>query len=364
MRLSPTLTYYFGRIFALTTATTMAGLVALVFTLDLIELLRRSANKESATFGRVLELAFLKLPSMMETMLPFAFLIGAMLVFTKLTRTGELVVARAAGVSVWQFLLPALALALIVGVLRPTLFNPISALLSDKYEFVEAEVLSRRAKLTAIADDGLWIRERAGDKISVLHAGGVQPSSATFKPIVVYLFTNEDQFDGRIDAASATLSAGNWVLKDARLTATNGKVTNHAEMFFETDLTLDNLQDSFVSPQSIGFWKLPGFIATLEKAGFSANRHQLHLHRLMSSPLLLCAMVLMAAVFSLRLFRQGGGVARTAVCLLFAFLFYFLSDIIYALGLSLQLPVVLAAWTPAVVVILIGSAGLLHLEDG
>ena len=364
MRLSSTLTAYFGRIFALTTAGTMAALVGVVFTLDLVELLRRSANKESATLGRVLELALLKLPAMMETMLPFAFLIGSMLAFTKLTRTGELVVARAAGVSVWQFLLPALALALIVGILRPTLFNPITAVLSDKYEFVEAEILTGRPKLTAIADGGLWIRERAGERISVLHAGGIEKSSMTFKPVVVYLFAGEDQFDGRIDAASATLGAGKWILNDARVTATNGKITDQTEMIFETDLTLENLQDSLVSPQAIGFWQLPGFIATLEKAGFSANRHRLHFHRLLASPLLLSAMVLMAAVFSLRLFRQGGVMIRTAVCLLFAFVFYFLSDIIYALGLSTQLPEILAAWTPAAVVTLIGFSGLLHLEDG
>jgi lipopolysaccharide export system permease protein len=46
------------------------------------------------------------------------------------------------------------------------------------------------------------------------------------------------------------------------------------------------------------------------------------------------------------------------------FVFYFFSKVVYALGLSATLPVVLAAWTPATVTGLVGLAALFHLEDG
>jgi lipopolysaccharide export system permease protein len=41
-----------------------------------------------------------------------------------------------------------------------------------------------------------------------------------------------------------------------------------------------------------------------------------------------------------------------------------MSDLVYALGLSTRVPIVLAAWAPAVVSSLLGVALLLHLEDG
>jgi lipopolysaccharide export system permease protein len=46
------------------------------------------------------------------------------------------------------------------------------------------------------------------------------------------------------------------------------------------------------------------------------------------------------------------------------FLLYFLSDVVYALGLSTRIPVALAAWAPAGVCLLIGTSLLLHLEEG
>ena len=46
------------------------------------------------------------------------------------------------------------------------------------------------------------------------------------------------------------------------------------------------------------------------------------------------------------------------------FLLYFLSNFVFALGLSAKIPVILAGWAPAGVSLMLGTAMLLHLEDG
>ncbi|NIQ97401.1 MAG: LptF/LptG family permease, partial [Desulfuromonadales bacterium] len=71
-----------------------------------VELMRRAASREEASLGIVLEMALVKLPLMAQQLVPFAVLFAGMFTFWRLTRNQELVVARGAGVSVWQFLLP------------------------------------------------------------------------------------------------------------------------------------------------------------------------------------------------------------------------------------------------------------------
>ena len=102
----------------------------------------------------------------------------------------------------------------------------------------------------------------------------------------------------------------------------------------------------------------------LARAGFTAVRHRLYWHTLLASPFLMCAMVLIAATFTLRHTRQGGGTAVIGAGVLTGFVLYFFSDIVFALGLSDSIPVTLAAWTPSGVATLLGLATLLHLEDG
>jgi lipopolysaccharide export system permease protein len=114
----------------------------------------------------------------------------------------------------------------------------------------------------------------------------------------------------------------------------------------------------------MSFWDLPGFIGLLEQSGFPAQRHRLHFNVLLARPFLLCAMVLVAATFSLRMQRRGGATLMIVGGVVAGFLLYFLSDIIFALGLSAKVPVTLAAWTPTGVSLIFGASMLLHLEDG
>ena len=72
--------------------------------------------------------------------------------------------------------------------------------------------------------------------------------------------------------------------------------------------------------------------------------------------------MLLAATFSLRPVRRGGAGLAVVCGVATGFLLYFVSDVVSALGVSGRVPVVLAAWSPAVVSCLLGTAMLFHLE--
>ena len=131
-----------------------------------------------------------------------------------------------------------------------------------------------------------------------------------------------------------------------------------------TDLTGHRIQDSFAAPETLSFWDLPSFVRELEAVGFSAREHRLYWHGLLALPLLLSAMLLIGTTSSLRLVRRGGTGLLITAGLATGFVFYILSDVVFAIGLSGRLPAVLAAWTPAGIAVLLGCTTLLHLEDG
>lgn len=75
-------------------------------------------------------------------------------------------------------------------------------------------------------------------------------------------------------------------------------------------------------------------------------------------------MILIAAVFSLRLPRRGGVMLLIVTGVITGFLMHFFTNLIYAFGQSGEIPVILAAWAPAMIALMIGGGLLLHLEDG
>src|SRR6516165_10887418 len=174
MQLAKTFSAYIARQFFAWFCGVFAAMVIITFLLDYIELIRRGGARLQATLGLLLGMAALKLPHTAQEVLPFAILFGTMLAFWRLTRNNELVVARAAGVSVWQFLTPALLVALLVGVIFVTGFNPIASLMEAAYEKLESRILRQSSDQLSLSNSGLWLRQsdQAGNQI-VIHAGRI-----------------------------------------------------------------------------------------------------------------------------------------------------------------------------------------------
>lgn len=364
MRVSWTLSAYLGRQFLVSVGVALLGLGTLVLLLDLIELLRR-ASGENIGLGIVFSMAMLNLPTLLQEILPFAALFGGMFAFARLTRTNELVVARAAGISVWQFMLPAFVITFLAGSFIVTVFNPFAALMADRHEVLEARHLQGRPTLLSVTRNGLWFRHATDTGHAVIHARAISQQGVELQDVIIIEQEGaSDTYVMRVDAKTAVLRDGYWEMTDATVSPVEGRPERHQSYRRPTTLTLEQMQDSFASPETISFWSLPRFIQLLTDSGFAAVKHRLHWHSILAMPLLLLAMVLIAATFSLRLTRRGGTGLLIAGGVLAAFLFFVLSDVVQAFGLSGKIPAVMAAWTPAGVCTLIGLALMFHLEDG
>jgi lipopolysaccharide export system permease protein len=366
VRLSTTMSLYIGRQFTASFFAIFAILLSLILLVDMIELLRRAASKPNVDFSMVLEMAILKLPHMGQQLFPFAVLFGGMAAFWRLTRNNELVISRAAGVSAWQFMLPVLVLAFAFGAAKVMLFNPLASATLARFERIEAAAFKGQVSFLAISSSGLWLRQSDGIDQSVVHARNVlqQGSEVELTAVNVFIYKGAHKFTKRIDAANAILEDGFWHMRDVWVHEPDIPSAHEDEFWLETDLTLGSIQDNFAPPETMSFWDLPAFIDDLEGSGFSAVRHRLHWHTLLAAPLLMCAMVLIAATFTLRQSRRGGTIYVISGGVLTGFILYFFSDVVFALGLSDSIPVTLAAWTPSGVTTLLGLAMLLHLEDG
>jgi lipopolysaccharide export system permease protein len=368
VQLARTLSAYIARQFFTWFCGAFGAMISVTFLADYVELLRRGGTRPQATWGVLLEMAALKLPHTAQDVMPFAILFGTMLAFWRLTRSNELVIARAAGVSVWGFLTPAVLVALLVGVVAVTVFNPIAAHMEASYVRLESRILHTDSDPLALSNAGLWLRQSDGADGQIILRGEKLNSrrDLRLRNVSVFFLDRRDEFTGRIEARAARLDGGFWVLDDGQrfLPGRQQPPQAFAEWRLPTSLTTRKVEESLAAPDTMSFWALPGFISLLERSGFSAQRHRLHFEVLLARPLLFCAMVLVAATFSLRMQRRGGAVMLLVSGVAAGFLLYFLSDVVFALGLSAKIPVVLAAWTPTGVAMIFGASMLLHLEDG
>lgn len=362
-----TLHRYFARRFAFSFLGVGAVFFLIMLFVDLVEQLRRYG--EDASISEVLTLSLLNLPQGLYQILPLIMILAAIALFLSLARSSEMVVTRAAGRSALRALMAPLLVALMIGVLAIGVLNPIVAGTSKQFE-VRSDALRGDASVLSLGSSGLWLRQGDEDGQTVIRAQKANLDGTVLRQVTFLTFAPDGTPAGRINAASAELQSGAWLLRDTKSWVLEDNTVPEADaelaatLQVPSTLTADQIRDSFGTPSSIPIWELPAFIDRLQKAGFSAQRHLVWFHGELALPIFLVAMVLIGASFTLHHQRGGRTGMMVTFAVLLAFVTYFVRNFALVLGENGQLPTLLAVWAPPLAAISLSLSIILHHEDG
>ncbi len=340
------------------------ALLALIYMFEVVELLRRAAKEDEISLGTVFLLGFFKLPEVGQQLFTFAVLFSAIFTFWMLTKRYELLILRAAGLSVWQFIVPILVAAFLIGVVKITIINPLSVMLLSRYETLEYQFLEEGNDPISLSSQGLWLRQDYNKGTAILHAKSIELPQWQLKDLTVFIMDAQDNFIKRIDAKTAILSNQNWAFTDAVLNSPGNPPENLSNAMLPTKVTIAQLEKRFSSADTISFWDFRSYIHTLEKTGFNARPLKIYFQSLLAQPLLFMSMILLAATVSLRPPRNSGSFVIILAGVGIGFIVFFSSNFLQALGASAQIPLFVAAWFPAIITFLLGIGTLMSLEDG
>ncbi len=358
---------YFARKFFWTFA-----LIALVFVvlLGLIDLVDELQDFPDLPFWSVVEVVLLNLPHANYEILPLVMILATVALFVRLARTSELVVVRAAGRSALKGLIAPVMVAAMIGLLTVTMLNPIVAASSKRYNDLVNGYLGGGSNVLAIASEGLWLRQGSPDGQTVIHAMRASSDVSVLFGATFISFSPDGQPLRRINAETAQLTAGEWLLINPKVwNLTPGGNSEAASLELDrltvpSALTQDRIIDSFGKPEYISIWDLPAFIEQLEEAGFSARRYSMWFQMELSRPLFLVALVLVSAAFTMRHSRLSNTGLSVLIAVLLGFGLYYIRNFAQILGENGQIPILLAAWAPPVASLFLALGILLHMEDG
>ena len=355
---------YIGRQFLFYLFCVFLGMSFIIFTASLMELTRRAAHVP-VSFATLAQMALLKIPYMSQKLLPFTVLFASMQTFWRMIKSHEIVIARASGVSIWQILTPILVIVFSLGVARALFISPFAAATYARYEVMNTRLFDAENSFMSLSNSGLWLRENEHEGYRYIHAEQISHDGNQLDHLAIIHMTKDHRFVSRLDAGSATLSPDGWKLQEVWQSLPGKPLSKEEDIIWHTDLSPKKIQESFAPPEAMSFWELAQFIDRLDKSGFSSTKHRIYWQSLVATPFLLMAMVLIAAAFSVRIRLRTGNILGTVIlCLIAGFVWYLMSDVILALGTVGHVPIMMAAWMPAIVMLMLGIAALFHFEDG
>ena len=360
-----TLHRYFAARFVNAALAIFIGVFALVAMVDYVELVRRTGEVVDLSGWTVAKASLYRVPQITERLMPFTILLAGMVSFLNLSRRLELVIARAAGMSAWQFITPAMLMALVIGILATTIYNPVSAFLQEQSKRLQAEMMGEDlGGLRKASGSRLWVRQRSPDGQSIINAQTSREQGLKLGGVTVFTFDSAGTFKERIEAKSAELALGSWRLEEARVYATGEPASPPQTYQLATNLTPEQVRESFATPETVPFWSLPLYIELADSAGLGAAGYRVQYQKLLALPFLFVSMVLLAGAVSLRFFRFGGVQKMVLAGVMTGFLLYVLSKFLEDFSRAGLLNPIAAAWLPVLLGGLLGVLTLLHQEDG
>ncbi|HEY0213915.1 MAG TPA: LPS export ABC transporter permease LptG [Paenirhodobacter sp.] len=367
-----TLSVYITRRFLSAFVMVLLSFWGILFLIDMVEKIR-TFSAAGITLGQAAVLSALAVPESLYNILPLVMVLAAVVLFVGLARSSELVVIRAAGMPALRMLATPVAVALVIGVLAVAIGNPIVSATSKRYETVAGKFRAGGDDSASISSDGVWMRQGMGGDTgeqAVIHGARANLDATKLYDVTILIVAPGQGAVRRIEADEAELTRHGWQLrmvKDWPLGASTNPerdATRADSLTLASDLTAERIRDSFGTPSAVPIWQLPGFIEGIKAAGFSARRHMVWFQMELALPLVLAAMVLIAAGFNMSHIRFGQSGTMVLLTLGAGLAVFFLRNIAQVLGDNGEIPVMLAAWAPPAIALMLALALVLAREDG
>lgn len=333
---------YVGGRYLRTIALAFFGLLSLYYIVEFIEMSEK-VQKGNATMAMVAEYFYYATPTFVYFVVPLSTLVAVLSTFGGLTRTNELTVLRACGVSLYRTAVPLLLLAMVWSGILFMLEDRVLAH-SQRRAAVLKDVIRDRPPRTFNLANRSWL---LGDDGRIYYYAVYDAREQTLHQASVFeTARNPFRLVSHTSARQVTFRDGAWHATDGWVQsfADDGKVTREA--FTERTLELEAPEDfgtEQIEATMMNYGELRDYIDRLGESGFSIAEQEVELHRKLAFPFVTLVMTLIAVPFGVTTGRRGA-LYGIGLALTLAVSYLVISHIFIAFGNASMLPPLLAAW--------------------
>lgn len=301
---------------------------------------------------RLLQYVFLSLPDDLHLVFPVIALLGALIALGGLAAGRELVVMRAAGISVARLagsVLRAGLLLAAVSLLLGEFLGPRGVAIGDGLRNI-----ARHGQQRYRVEEGLWLR----DGRDYIRIGGA-PAADRMVDVTLYRRDSAGRLTGIVHAARAELESKLWRLDETVVTRFDERsvtVTRPDRLDVALNLRPEVLQFAVTQPDELDTLGLYRYVRYLERNGVAAGEYRLAMWRNLVSPVTVMVLTLFALPFAFGSLRGAGAGQRLFVGGMAGLVFFMFDEI----GVAGARVVGLSPWLSASLPTMLLLAGTLY----
>ena len=345
---------------------TFATLLVLIGLLQIVDLFDATSQvlERGLGLGGIIKYEFLRMPVMIQQILPVSVLIGALTCFTGLARNSEMAALRATGTTIYRIvalLLPAAALVAVLHFLIADQVSPRAQQAFTTWWNAHPPINATKEELAKTKLKPVWFRTGS----FLVYAEGASSDGRRLEKPRIYRRDAGGRMSERVLARDAVFGIdGRWLLEGAQeldVAPTSVKSALRGQRVWETDLDPADVVSVFWPEEKISAGKALHAITGSRPADKSPAYYATRLQRALAEPLGALVMLLLAAPAALA-HQRNNQATLMMFSLAAGLLFLAVDGVLTALGQTNVLPPLLGAWAGPALFTALAGAALVHLE--
>ncbi|AFS47066.1 permease YjgP/YjgQ family [alpha proteobacterium HIMB5] len=306
-------------------------------------------------------LVLLNLPSLLYEIFPFIFLLTSQFFFINLLDKGELITLKKNGLNNLKILNLISITSFIIGMVIIILFYNFSAVLKFKYIDLKKNYTKDNKYLATITENGLWIKDQIGNKINFINSN--QFSTNTLIDVDIIQLDQNFNFERNIKAEEVDIRKKLWKLKNSYIIKSNNDVSFKNEIYFQTNFNFQEINKLFSNLSSLTIWKLYELKENYKTVNYSTTEIDYHLQKIISYPFLITVMTILTSILMLNIRHQKPKILIIVIGILLSVSIYYINFFFGAMGKNEKVPLMIAVWTPILILSLISLIGLVRINE-
>ena len=351
---------YLSKVFTSTLLKTFIVFVSLAFILNIFEEINFFKDlKVSLTLP--IFLTFLNIPSIIFDIFPFIFLITAQFAFIKLIDQNEIIVLKNFGLDNLKIIKILSVLSFLIGLIIITVYYNFSSSLKYSYLNLKNSCAKDNKYLAVITENGIWIKDEVGENINIINANRFDKN--ILYDVDILQFDKNFNFKKNIISKKIIIENKTWIIKDALISDSNGKLNNIDKYVLLTNLNYNDVNSLFSNLSSLNIFELNDLRKKYESINYSSTEVNSAIQKLISFPFYLTIMTILASTIMLNIKHNKSKIFHLIFGILISVIIYYLSFFFEELGKNEQIPIGISIWIPLIIIMLISTISLIRINE-
>jgi len=305
-------------------------------------------------------LSLLNAPTIIFEMFPFIFLISTQFFFINLFYDNQIQIFKYSGLKNSSIIIIISSFSIILGIIVIMFFYNFSSNLKNVYLELKSKYSSDDKYLAVITKNGLWIKDKLDNRISIVNASRIDGKFLidTF----ITQFNENYEVERNIHSEKINIAENNWVAYNVKVFKNNSS-SEKSKLKIQSNFDYQKIKSLFSNLSSLSMFGLIELRKNYTSLNYSTTEVNMQINKILTFPIYLTLMTVLASIIMFNTKKFKSTILKISVGLFSSVVIYYLNNVLNVMGKTEKISIILSITIPLLTLFFINSFLLYKINE-